>query len=150
MADKEVPDLATAGTLAGANSIHVVQSGNSRETNFDQITSYIAEPIGAVKAIDTKTDNYTLVITDHGRTLEMNATSGKAFTVPANASVAFALKTYLNLVRYGAGAVTIVGDTGVTINGISAGTVTISDQYGAATIYKRGTNEWVTPNQTAT
>ena len=52
-------------------------------------------------------------------------------------------------VTIGGDAVTVKGAVGVTINGVSAGTVTISAQYGAVTIYKRASNEWIVPNAVA-
>lgn len=107
------------------------------------------EALGKLAAIRTVTDNDTLVLADAGKTVEMNHASAKEFTIPPNSSVAFPLNTYINLVRIGAGALTIQGGTGVTLNGVSTGTVTIPTQYGATTIYKRGTDEWVAPNLTA-
>jgi hypothetical protein len=108
------------------------------------------ETLGKVRGISTKTDNYTFALTDAGQILEMNSASAKQFLIPANASVAFPLNTYLTGLRYGTGAVTIKGDTGVSLNGVSGGTITISAQYASAVVYKRGTNEWVAPNYTAT
>lgn len=150
MADKELSGLATAGTITGSELIHVVQSGNSRQTTPQKIIDPLAEPLGKLRDINTQTDNYTLALTDAGQTVEMNSGSTKAVTVPANATVAFPIDSYVNVVRYGAGTLTVVGAVGVTINGVSAGTLTISDQYGGLTLYKRDTNEWVAPNMTAT
>ena len=150
MADKEISGLATAGAIAGTELMHVVQSGNSRQTTPQKIIDTLAEPLGKLRAVNAQTIAYTLVLTDSGKTIEVNSGSAKQITIPANASVAFPTESYFNVVRYGAGAVTVKGDTGVTVNGVSAGTLTISDQYGGLTIYKRDTNEWVSPNMTAT
>jgi hypothetical protein len=108
-----------------------------------------AEGLGLMRAVRTVTDNETLALTDAGKTVEMNAATAKQILIPTNAAIAFPLLSYVNCVRYGAGALTIKGDTGVTLNGVSAGTVTLTPQYGGAMIYKRATNEWVAPNYTA-
>lgn len=107
------------------------------------------ETLGKVRDINTQTDNYTLALTDAGQIVEMNSSSAKVVTIPANASVAFPTDSYTNVVRYGSGAVTITADTGVTLNGVSAGDVSLSVQYDGALLYKRGTNEWVAPGFTA-
>lgn len=88
---------------------------------------------------NTVTDNYTLVLTDAGKVVEMNAATAKAITVPANADVAFAIGTVVEVYQMGAGALTIQGDTGVTVRnaGILAG------QYATASLRKRATDEWV-------
>jgi hypothetical protein len=42
MADKEVADLTAAGSLAFANSFHLIQSGNSREATMQQVADLMA------------------------------------------------------------------------------------------------------------
>lgn len=107
------------------------------------------ETLGKARDINTQTDNYTLVLTDAGQIVEMNSSSTKEITIPPNSSVAFPTDSYFVAVRYGTGALTVQGGTGVTLNGVSTGTITVPAQYGSATIYKRGTDEWVAPGYTA-
>ena len=102
-----------------------------------------ATVVAGETTIVEKTDNYTLALTDKGKTLEMNAATSKTFTIPPNASVAFATNTWINLARTGAGAVTVLAGAGVTLNGVSTGSCTITAQWGGATIRKRDTNTWV-------
>lgn len=149
MADQEIGDLATAGTITGVELVHIVQSGNSRQAPLQNVIDPLAEPLGKMRDINTQTDNYTLALTDAGKTVEMNSGTAKAVTIPAFATIAIPVDSYVNIVRYGAGALTVVGATGVTINGVSAGTVTIGARYGGVLLYKRGTNEWVAENATA-
>lgn len=104
------------------------------------------EPLGKLRDINRQTGDYTLALTDAGKTVEINSESSEVVTIPTNASVAFPIGTYINIVRYGPGAVTITADTGVTLNGVSAGSGGIADQFGGITLYKRGENEWVAPN----
>lgn len=85
-------------------------------------------------------DNYTFVIEDRDKLVEMNSGDPKSFTVPPNSSVPFPIGSQILLSRYGVGAVTINQGTGVTIrpgNGFS-----IFNQYAGAALVKIATNEW--------
>lgn len=86
---------------------------------------------------------YTLVLTDKLKTVWMNNASANTLTIPTNASVAFAIGTRIDVIMEGAGATTVTADTGVTLNGTSAGSATISAQYSGVSLYKRGTDAWV-------
>jgi lysophospholipase L1-like esterase len=98
-------------------------------------------PVGAPVPV-TKTADYTLVLQDQGGLIEMNSASAHVVTVPPNSSVAFPIGTSIDLVRYGAGTLTVTPGAGVTIDS-PAGVLTVGPQYGRARLYKRATNEWV-------
>lgn len=102
---------------------------------------------GNVLAPSTKTTSYTLALADADSIVEMNSASAQVFTIPPNSSVAFPIGTTVELVRIGAGSVTITPGAGVTIpNSIeAAGTSsrTITSQYTSASLYKRATDAWV-------
>lgn len=88
--------------------------------------------------------SYTLVLTDADlKTVWMNNASANTLTVPTNASVAFPVGTKIQVIMEGAGATSITGDTGVTVNGTSGGTVTINNQYSGAMLSKRATDTWI-------
>ena len=80
---------------------------------------------------------YTLVLTDAGKTVEMNNAAANTLTIPTNAA-----DTWLNIIQWGAGTTTISAASGVTLNGVSAGSCTIDAQYAGVSIRKRGTNDW--------
>lgn len=146
---KQAATTTATGVVELATTTEAITGTDTDRAITPEALAGSAEPLGKARSVDTKTDNYELVLTDAGRILEMNAATAKAFTIPANATVAFSTNTYVNFVRYGAGAVTVVGASGVTLNGVSQGTISIPVQYGGIQIYKRGTNEWVSPNNTA-
>lgn len=75
------------------------------------------------------------------KTIEMNVGSSNNLTVPPNASVAFPTGTFINVAQYGAGATTILAGSGVTIRNRNG--LVLGGQYAVATLYKRGTNEWI-------
>lgn len=91
---------------------------------------------------NTKTAAYTAVLTDAGTLVEFNATSAVAFTIPANASVAFPVGTTFAVRQYGAGQVTITAATGVVLRSRD-GALKTAGPYAEATLTKRATDEWV-------
>ncbi len=87
---------------------------------------------------------YTFVLADNGKLVTLSNASAITATVPTNASVAYATGAIINIQQIGAGQVTIVGDTGVTITstGATATTPKTRAQYSAASIVKTGTDSW--------
>lgn len=123
------------GTLAVANGGTAGTTAATARTNLD------TEQLGVQRGVNTQVASYTAVAADAGQVVEMNVVGANTFTIPPNASVAFAAGTWINLAQYGAGATTITPGVGVTIRNRS-GLVT-AGQYALATVYKRGTDEWV-------
>ncbi len=93
------------------------------------------------RARATHTSQHTLILSDANKVVELNFASGNNLIVPTNASVGFPSGTIITLAQYGAGQVTIIGDTGVTLRS-SGGKNKTAAQYSVATLYKRDTNEW--------
>jgi len=91
---------------------------------------------------------YTLALADGGNVVTMSNASANTLTIPTNASVAFPTGTIILVYQLGAGATTITADTGVTLNGISAGSGTMNTQYGGVSLLKIGTDTWVAGNGT--
>jgi hypothetical protein len=73
--------------------------------------------------------------------IEMGSASAITLTIPTNASVAFPTGTKIDVLRTGAGEVTIAG-AGVTINSENS-KLRINAQWQAATLIKRATDTWV-------
>ena len=92
--------------------------------------------------IATATDNYTLVIHDAAKIVNMNKGSAVNLTVPPNSSVAFTIGSQGLVNNYGAGQVTIVAGSGVTLRS-DGSKLKIASQYSAATLVKIGTDEWM-------
>lgn len=86
---------------------------------------------------------YTLALSDASITVTMDNASANTLTIPTNASVAFPTNTVIAVMQYGAGSTTVTGDTGVTVNGVSAGSVEIGQQYSGLVLTKTATNTWV-------
>lgn len=91
--------------------------------------------------INTQTSQYTLVVGDNYKLIELNFSAGNNIIIPTNAAQPFPIGTQIILSQYGAGQVTVVPDTGVTLRS-SGGKTKTAAQYAMATLIKRGTNEW--------
>ena len=91
----------------------------------------------------SKTDNYTLVLADRGKSILMNGTS-KTLTIPANASVAFPVGTVVIIVNINSTAlsIAITTDTLTLANSTTTGTRTLA-QNGLATCVKIGSTSWL-------
>lgn len=82
--------------------------------------------------------SYTFVLADAGKTVTSNNASAVTFTIPPQASVAWANNTTLTVRNLGAGVVTIAGGSGVTVTN-TAQTVA---QYGSVRIIRTASNAW--------
>lgn len=86
---------------------------------------------------------YTLALSDVNKIVEMNNASANTVTIPTNATVAFAVGDIVNIIQYGAGATTVDGAVGVTVNGVSSGGAAIEAQYKGVSLHKTASDEWV-------
>jgi hypothetical protein len=142
-------DYATAsqGTTADNALQDVVedttpQLGGTLDTQGNAITGNYATDARRALTSETTTAR-TLALGDAGDFITFENASASTCTIPTNASVAFPTGTEIDIVWLGAGEVTIEGDTGVTLNGVSAGSTAITAQYGGATIKKIATDTWL-------
>ena len=96
--------------------------------------------------VSARSSAYTLGLWDIGAAVEMTSASAVNVTVPANSSQAFPIGTLLEIVQTGVGAVTIVAESGVTLN--TAGTLTTRAQYSTVTLRKRAADAWLVAGDT--
>jgi hypothetical protein len=99
-------------------------------------------PVDDSLRLSTKTENYTLQLSDGGSSINFSSSSTVVLTIPLNSSVPFQIGQRIDIIRSGSGLVHIVPDTGVTLNSRD-GNRYLSSQYSAATITKTGTNTWI-------
>ena len=85
---------------------------------------------------------YTLAATDAGDLVTLTNASAITLTVPTNASVPFAIGTQITITRAGSGALTVVGDTGVTVNSADS-FLKLRTQWSSGTLIKVNTNSWI-------
>jgi hypothetical protein len=86
--------------------------------------------------------SYTFGLTDSGNVCTFDNSSAVTVTVPPNSAVAFDIGTQIDAIQLGAGKVTFAQGSGVTIRSVDSNKA-IAARYGAATLLKIGTDEWV-------
>ena len=89
------------------------------------------------------TTERTLSLADAGTFISAENVGGTEVTIPTNASVAFTQGTEIDFIQKTAGALSIAGDTGVTLNGAVAGSVEVTAQWGGVTIKLIADDEWI-------
>lgn len=92
-----------------------------------------------VYSFNQQSSTYTLQIADSFKMIEMSA--GGSIVVPPNSSVAFPIGTAIDVLQTGASQVTLVGDTGVTVNATPG--LKLRTQWSSATLIKRDTDSWL-------
>jgi hypothetical protein len=87
---------------------------------------------------------YTFALADEGTVVESTYATGATFTIPLNSTVAFGVPTEITaLDGPGSGVLTVTGPAGVTLNGVSGGSVATTGAYQAITLIQTAANVWV-------
>lgn len=103
--------------------------------------SDINEVTGAGTMVNYQANDYTVVLGDCGKTIEMGKATPSTLTIPANGTLSLPIGTIINVVQYGAGQVTIALTTDTLRS--AGGLVKTRAQYSVVSLYKRATTEWV-------
>lgn len=77
--------------------------------------TYTDARTGQVLGVNPQTGAYALVLSDKGKDIQVNSATAVNLTIPLNALVAFPIGTLIPFSQLGAGTVTAVGVSGVTI-----------------------------------
>ena len=115
----------------------------TRHVRFDA-GAWVEVPRPGVVPIRTLTATaHTLELTDSGSILETTGASTATVTIPAEATVPFEIGTLINLTQIGAGEAMITTEPGVSLNGVTGGSVALGGQWAGAALAKRGADAWV-------
>lgn len=137
--DAAMPTPPIHGTVAFVKTVNGVNNAN-------QIQYYSTETDSWVNYADAsfvaKTSDYTIALSDSGKTITVNSSSTVTVTVPLNSTVPFAIGTKVDVVGLGTGTVAFAGAVGVTINSKNSW-LKLNSRYSGATIMKIDTNTWV-------
>ena len=135
------------GSIAASTDVALSNPINNEVLTYDTTTSKwknAAQGVagdGGVVASTSVTGNYTLILADQGKVIEVTSASTVAITLPSNATASFPIGTLIELYRHGAGAVTVVAGSGATLRA-PGGRASVGEQYGTVALRKRATNEW--------
>lgn len=117
-----------------ANFTHCAPSSGTTQQNLDLKADKLL-------TINNQTGtSYTLVLADALKYIRMNNASASTLTVPPNASVAIPVGSTCHVRQVGAGQVTLVAGSGVTLN--TPETLKLRATGAIVSLTKVATNEW--------
>ncbi len=85
---------------------------------------------------------YTLALSDAGKLVTLSNASAITLTVPAETTVVFPTGSRVDIAQLGAGQVTVVGASGVSVDA-KDGDDKLAGQYSAATLIYLGSDDWL-------
>lgn len=85
---------------------------------------------------------HTLEPIDLGSILETTGSSAVTVTIPDEATVPFEIGTLINVTQVGVGIATVSAAAGVSLNGVTGGSVALDGQWSGAALVKRGADAW--------
>ena len=145
-----VADDYTAAQVAFAPTVNITSTDvQAAIVEVENDAAAARAALDGVKSNITRTINaqtgtaFTPALTDAGDVITMDNAAANVLTIPTNAAVAFAVGAQLDITQLGAGVTSVTGDTGVTVNGVSAGTGALAAQFGSVTALKLATNTWL-------
>jgi hypothetical protein len=90
----------------------------------------------------------TVAATDGAGIIDMQGAGSNTVTVPLQASSLFPVQTTVLIVNGNAsGTTTVQGATGVTINGVSGGALTLTTIAETVCLFQRTANDWIAINR---
>jgi peptidoglycan hydrolase CwlO-like protein len=134
--------LALKAPLAGPTFTGTVALPAASSVTLDgtALSTTLATKADKTADIASKSGAYTFVTGDVNMILEFNSASGANFTIPADNSF-WPVGQRLEVLQVAGGQVTIVGGSGVTVNGTP--TAKTRTQWSGATVIKRAANTFV-------
>ena len=129
---------------AALNTLNELAAALGDDENFAAtVTASLDGKVASYTPISEKTSSYTLSsLNERDTMIEINSASATTVTVPTNEAVAFPIGTSLDILRVGAGAVDVVGASGVVTVNATPG-LKLRSQWSSATLIKRATDTWV-------
>ena len=138
MADKKISQLTAKGSnLVASDRVAIAQDDGAGAFS----TKYVLGSEVHNWAFNNQTTDYTLVLTDAYKIVEMDKISAVTLSIPRDVNVAFPIGTEIKITQLAAGQVTISPLSTVTIRS-NGGKNKTTGQYSVATLVKRVVNEW--------
>lgn len=128
---QKTPPLNQVSVWVDTNNVFTSQDSNG--TNVS---------IGSVINVNTQTGTtYSLTSSDGGKIVECDNISANVISVPSNASVPFLIGTQILVTQYNTGNTSFTFSSPVVVRSAN-NRLKMTGQYSAATLVKRGTDEW--------
>lgn len=131
------------GETAAAVLTKLATASGGGTTNFLRADGTFASPTAPTAPSFQTTTAYTPVAADADTYIEVTNASAITFTVPANATTAFAIGATITVEQGGAGAVTLAPAVGVILQVASTHTLVTNGQRAVVQLKKKATNTWI-------
>jgi len=95
------------------------------------------------RPIDTQDAAQAFALADAGRLQLLTGSTNRTWTIPAAAAVAFTAGTELDIFNDGTGDLTLTAAGGVTVNGVTAGSITLGANEGGVLKLTATANRWI-------
>ena len=137
-------DGAASGATALQNVVQDLtpQLGGPLDTQGNAITGNYSTD-GYRGIITEATTTRSTSLTDAGDFILFDNATSSEYRILDDAAVLFPDGTEIDLLQKGVGVLTIVAVAGVRLNGVTAGSTTVTAQWGGATIKKILANQWI-------
>lgn len=131
-------------TIFSPNSLNTGPSQFESGQPFNSITSSrmrgLIDSLAGMSS-STQTLSYIAALVDCGTRVLMNSAGAINFTIPPNTDVAFDVGTVMEIGQFGAGQVTIVAGSGVTIHS-SNGFFATTARYSVISVWQQDIDVW--------
>lgn len=137
----------SGGTITTSGTIAIDTATTADLTTAQTLTNKtLTAPVINLSLNAQTGTTYTFVLGDNGKLVTASNASAQTYSIPTNASVAYAVGTQINIIQIGAGQVTIQavtsGTTTVASTGATATAPKLRAQYSSATLIKAATDLW--------
>ena len=132
----------TEGVIELATDAEVATGTDTSRAVTSSSAAAHYSPIERVTNDDTSTA-LNLAASDSGNIIFMNNAAANVLTIQTNATTPIDVDTQVDIAQEGAGATTVTAASGVTLNNVVAGSLTLSAQFSGGTLVKRATDTWV-------
>lgn len=120
-------------------------SGLPRDYRYNG-SSWVQRPEGgsggSLPVVTTFTGNLTAGLSNSNRYNISQDGTAQVVTIPLQSAVAWPDDAELHFEQGGAGTLSFLGASGVTINRVSTSTAVVAGQYGVVTLKRKGLNNW--------
>ena len=138
MANVKISQLTAKGSnLVATDRVAIAESNGGGSF----VSKYVLGSEIHNRSFNNQTNDYTLVLTDAYKIIEMDKNTAVTVSIPRNVNVAFPIGTEIKIAQLGTGQVTISPLSTVTIRS-NGGKNKTTAQYSIATLVKRDVNEW--------
>ena len=145
-AEHAVATTSTAGFMSAADktkldaAIQGITAGSGIKST--ESAGVVTLESGGATSVEITGASATLALTHANRFLKCNNATAQTITIPPQSSVAWPTDAQIEGAQWGAGAVTFVAGSGVTLRKRSNRTATTGGQYAAWGLKRISTNEW--------